>query len=189
MMRCGRTPCSGGSSKRASSETMRSGPSSLSSSSCALREGAARRSVRLMIALLRAIDGLVRLLDEARKPLRMPMIAPGLPALAVHALLHHGPLAVVGDEEAVQIKIEAVLHRGAVDLRDQPAGARQRRAVEANALAERGQLRRRPPRLVAASAADMQPKLVRKRPEPALQRADHAGGDAGRMPIHAHHGA
>ena len=67
----------------------------------------------------------------------MPVIAAGLPLVAVHALLHHRPLAVVGDEEAMQIEIETVLHRGAVDFGDQAAGARQRRAVEADAIAER----------------------------------------------------
>src|ERR1051326_1609852 len=36
-------------------------------------------------------------------------------ARAVHALLHHYPVAVVGDHKTVQIKIKTVLHRGAVD--------------------------------------------------------------------------
>jgi len=32
-------------------------------------------------------------------------------------------------------------------------------------------------------------KLAAERRQAALQRAEHAGGDAGRMPVHAHHGA
>ena len=50
------------------------------------------------------------------------MIAACLPALAVHALLHHRPVAVVGDDKAMQVEIEAVLHGGAVDLGDETAG-------------------------------------------------------------------
>ena len=90
------------------------------------------RSVRLTITPCCApFDRGVRRVDEACQALRQPVIAARLPALAVHALLHHHPVAVVGDDEAVQIEIEAVLHRGAVDLGDQPAGPGQRRAVEA----------------------------------------------------------
>ena len=89
------------------------------------------------------------------------MIAPRLPALAVHALLHDDPVAVVGDDEAVQVEVEAVLHRRAVDLGDQPARLRQRRAVEADALADRDQLVRRLARMLAAPAADMDAELAR----------------------------
>ena len=77
----------------------------------------------------------------------MPVIAARLPLVAVHALLHDGPLAVIGDEEAVQIEIEAILHGGAVDLGDQPAGPRQRRRLDADAIAE-GR------KLIAASGAN-----------------------------------
>ena len=52
------------------------------------------------------------------------MIAASLPLRAVHALLHHHPMAVVGDDEAVQVELKAILHRGAVDLGDQPARRR-----------------------------------------------------------------
>src|SRR5215207_11094640 len=41
----------------------------------------------------------------------------------------------------------------------------------------------------AATAADMQAKLAAERLQAALQRTQHAGGDAGGMPIHAHHRA
>ena len=91
------------------------------------------------------------------------MITPRLARLAVHPLLHHDPMAVVGDDEAVQIEIVAVLHRRAVDFGDEPAGARERRAVEADPLADRRQFVRRLARMLAAAAADMQAELARQR--------------------------
>ena len=129
------------------------------------------------LALGLALDRRMRRVNEARQPLGKPVITARLARVAVHPLLHHRPMAVVGDDEAVQIEIEAVLHRGAVDLGDQPAGARQRRAVEADPLADRRQLVRRLARMLAAAAADMQAEFARQRLEAALQRADDAGGD------------
>ena len=98
------------------------------------------------LALLLPLDRRVRLVDEALQAFRQPVIAARLPAIAVHALLHHDPVAVVGDDEAVQVEIEAVLHRGAVDLGDQPARSGQRRAVE------RRRARRSPPARPASAA-------------------------------------
>src|SRR3954468_13909262 len=43
--------------------------------------------------------------------------------------------------------------------------------------------------MLAAAAADMDAELVLQWLQAALQRADHAGGDAGGMPIHSHHRA
>src|SRR5207248_8642850 len=134
-------------------------------------------------ALARPIDRGVRLLDETLEPFRQPMIAAGLPALAVHPLLHDHPLAVIGDDEAVQVEIEAVLNGGAVDLGDEPAGLRQPRAVEADPLANRDQLVRGLPRMPAAAAADMDAQLAAERRQPALQRADDAGGDPRGVPV------
>ena len=119
----------------------------------------------------------------------MPVVAARLLLVAVHALLHDRPLAVVGDEEAVQIKVEAVLDGGAVDLGDEAAGARQLGAVEADAFAEQTQFVRRLARMLAAAAADVDAEFVRRGAQAALQGADDAGGDAGRMPVHAHDGA
>src|SRR5215217_9290333 len=90
----------------------------------------------------------------------MPVVTPGLPLVAVHALLHHRPFAVVGDEEAVQIEIETVLDRGAVDLGDEAAGADQWCAVEAEMIAEHPKLVRRLSRVLAAAAADMEAKFM-----------------------------
>src|SRR5712671_1282973 len=119
----------------------------------------------------------------------MPMIAPGLALAAVHALLHHRPLAVVGDEEAVQIQIETVLHRGAVDLRHQTAGADKSLTVKSEPLAQSLEFPGRSPGMLAASAADVNTNLVPKRRKAALQRADDAGGNPGGMPVHSHHRA
>src|SRR5215211_4239246 len=74
------------------------------------------------------------------------MVAARLLEGAVHALLHDHPSAVVGDDEAVQVKLEAVLHRGAVDLGDEAARIREGGAVEADPLARRFELLRGLPR-------------------------------------------
>ena len=116
----------------------------------------------------------------------MPVVAARLLLVAVHALLHHRPLAVVGHEEAVEVEIEAVLHGGAVDLGDQTACAGQRGAIETDTFAERLQFVRRLPRVLAPTAADVDAEFVGQRPQPALEGADDAGGDAGRMPVHPH---
>ena len=116
----------------------------------------------------------------------MPVIAPRLLLVAVHALLHHRPLAVVGHEEAVEVEIEAVLHGGAVDLGDQAACACQRGAVKTDAFAEGLQFIRCLSRVLASTAANVDAEFVRQRPQPALEGADDAGGDAGRMPVHPH---
>jgi hypothetical protein len=52
------------------------------------------------------------------------VIAARLPPVAVHALLDDDPVSIVGDDEAVHVKIEPVLDGGAVDLGDKPAGRR-----------------------------------------------------------------
>ena len=75
------------------------------------------------LTLRRPIDRTVGFVDKAAQVLGMPMIATGLSFVAVHALLHHRPFAVIGDEKTVQIEFKAVLHGRAVDLGDQPAGA------------------------------------------------------------------
>ena len=71
------------------------------------------------------------------------MIAACLPAFAVHALLHHGPVAVIGDDKTVQVEIEAVLHGGAVDLGHEAAGLRELAAVEAHVIPDRDEFARR----------------------------------------------
>ena len=141
------------------------------------------------IALIEPFDRRMRLLDEARQSLRQPMVAPRLLLIAVHPLLHHDPSPLVGDDEAVQVKIEAILNGGAVDLGDEPARLRQRRAVKPDPVADRDQLVRRPPRMLAAPAADMDSEFAGERREAPFQRAYDARRNARRMPVHAHDGA
>jgi hypothetical protein len=64
------------------------------------------------------------------------MIAPCLARFIVHALLDHDPFAVVGDDEAVEIKIEPILDGGAIDLCHEAARGRECRAVYSAATAE-----------------------------------------------------
>src|SRR5438067_8187104 len=129
----------------------------------------------------------MRLLHETAHSFGEPVIPPRLPTPGVHALLHDRPRAVVRDDEAVQVEIEAVLEERAVHLGDEPAGARQRIAVHAGALAELHKLHRRPARVTPAAAADGQADFALASGEPALERAEHAGGDSARVPVHSHH--
>ena len=114
------------------------------------------------LALAGPLDCRVRLSTKLCQPLRKPVIAPRLAAVAVHALLDDDPFAVVGDDEAVQIEVEPILHRRAVDLGDEPACLGQRRAVEADLLTDGDEFLRRLPRMVAASAADVNAELARQ---------------------------
>src|ERR1700722_6615362 len=106
-----------------------------------------------------AIDRLVRLLDETLQAFGQPMIAASRAARVIHALLDDGPMAIIGDDEAVQIEVKTILHGGAVDLRHQPADIGERGAVDPDPLANRGEFKRRPSRPFAAPAADMDSEL------------------------------
>jgi hypothetical protein len=89
----------------------------------------------------------------------------------------------------VQVDGEAVLHRGAVDLGREPAGARQRLAVEPGALADGDELGGRASRGGAAAAADVDAELPLDGSQAAPQRAEGAGGDPRGVPVHAQHAA
>ena len=119
----------------------------------------------------------MRLVDEAFQVLGMPMVAARLFLVAVHALLHDRPVAIVGHEESVEVEIEAVLDGGAVDFGDQTACAGEPGAVETHAFAQQVQFVRRLPRMLSPPAADMDAEFVRKRSQPALEGTDNAGGD------------
>src|SRR5258708_39266134 len=119
----------------------------------------------------------------------MPVIPARLFLVAVHAQLHDCPLAVVGYEKSVKIKIEAVLDCGAVDIRDETAGACQFGAVETNTLAEKTKFVGRLSGVLTAAAAYVDAEFVRDGSQAALEGSDYAGGDAGRMPVHSHDGA
>jgi hypothetical protein len=77
------------------------------------------------LALTGSVDCAVRLVDEALQAFGVPVVASGLAFVAIHALLNDSPLAVIGDEEAMEIEFEAVLDGGAVDLGHQPTGTRE----------------------------------------------------------------
>ena len=114
------------------------------------------------------------------------MITACLFALATHSLLNDDPAAFIGDDEAVQIKIKAVLHGGAVNLGDEAAHGGEFVAIKADAISDRHKLPRRAARVIAAPAADMQTEFGAERTQSALERAQHAGGDARGMPVHSH---
>jgi hypothetical protein len=65
------------------------------------------------------------------------VIAPGLAAVAVHALLDHDPVSVIGDDEAMEIKVKPILDRRAVDLGDKLARPGKRCAVETGPIPDR----------------------------------------------------
>src|ERR1700677_4044187 len=115
------------------------------------------------------------------------MVAPSRAARVVHALLDDGPFALVGDDEAMQIEVETVLHGGAVDLRHEPADVGERGAVDAHPLADRREFKRRLSRLFAAAAADMDSEFAREGLEAALHGGDYARGGARGGATHAPH--
>src|SRR6185312_12896765 len=100
----------------------------------------------------------------------VPVIAPRLALVAVHALLHDRPFAVVGDEEAVEIEVEAVLYAGAVDLGDKAAGADQTGGIKALTFAEPAEFVRGLARVLPAAAADMQAEFALQWLQAPLQR-------------------
>jgi hypothetical protein len=129
-------------------------------------------------ALLHAIDCRVRLIDEVLQALGKPIIASCPTAIAVHALLYHDPIPGISNDEAVQVKIEAILYRGTVNFGDQATRSGHCLAVEPHAMANRHQLVRRLPRILAPPAADMDAEFHGQRCQAALQRSDDGGGDA-----------
>src|SRR2546423_1556827 len=109
----------------------------------------------------------------------MPVVAPCLALITVHALLYDRPFALVRHEETVQVEIEAVLHRGAVDLCHQPTRPDQRLAIEPESFAKHLEFFGRAPGMFAASTADVNAKFALQRREPPFQRADDTGGNSG----------
>src|SRR5690242_3506747 len=119
----------------------------------------------------------------------MPMVPARLAPAAVHALLDDGPMAVVRHDEAMQVKLKAVLHCGAVDFRNEAARTGERLRVDADTVAECSEFRRGLARVPAAATAYVDTDLALERRQAALQRADDARRDARGMPVHSHNGA
>src|SRR5262245_3065308 len=108
---------------------------------------ACRASIRQIddFALGGTVDGAVRLRDETCDGARVPVIAPRLPLSAIHTLLYDGPPTLAGHKEPVQIELKAVLHRGAIDLGNEPAGLDQGLRIDAEAIPEHGEFFGGPP--------------------------------------------
>jgi len=115
------------------------------------------------------------------------MVAPGLPLVAIHALLNYGPLAIVSYKETMEVKVEAVLDGRTVHLGHQAACPRQCLCVKAHAVADLGEFLGRSARMPATAAANMDTKFGCEWRETSFERTYHAGRDPGRMPVHSHH--
>ena len=70
-----------------------------------------------------AVNRAVRLVDEAGQTIRVPMVTTGPSLVAIHALLHHRPVAIICHEKTVQIEMKASCTTRAFDLRHQAADA------------------------------------------------------------------
>jgi hypothetical protein len=117
------------------------------------------------------------------------VIAPGLLGIAVHALLDNGPLAIIGDDEAVQVEAEPVLDGRAVDLGHEPACFCESGSVNPYAVTDGDQLLGGLAGILAAPAANMNSEFVSKRRQTALEGADDARRDPGGVPVHSHDSA
>ena len=140
-------------------------------------------------ALIGAVDRAVGFLDETGDGFRKPVIASRLPALFVHSLLDHGPMAFIRDDEPMQIKVETILDRGTVHLGHQAARVCERGAVETHPLACCDELVRGLSRIFPTSTTDMDAELSLERTQPTLQRTDDTRRDTGGVPVHSHHSA
>src|ERR671924_2145728 len=69
--------------------------------------------------------------DEIAYRRGVPVVTARHSAPVVQTLLHDGPLAVRGHDEAMEVNLESVGDRVVVDPRREPAGANQRFAIEA----------------------------------------------------------
>ena len=153
---------------------------------CAL---AARESTRLrMVPCGRADDCRVRIRGEVADLGRVPVISARQMIDGVHALLHDRPFAGAADDESVQIELKAVGDGVVVDLRRQPTGARQRFAIKSCAGGEAAKFLGRAARVPTATSADVTaPSREKRGLRPRFNAPMHRRGDAGGVPIHAHH--
>jgi hypothetical protein len=102
------------------------------------------------LTLSHTLNGRMGILDKTFQAFRKPVVAASLLAVAIHPLLDDNPLAIVGHNETVQIKIKAILHSGAVDFGDEPARICERRPIKAPTLPDCDELPRRLPRTSSA---------------------------------------
>src|SRR4051812_2674790 len=123
-------------------------------------------------ALMLADDGLMRRRSKVAHGGRMPVVAPRHGCGRIHALLHNGPIAVARDDEAVQIKLEAIGHRVVVYASGESTGASESVAVQTDAPGDVAQLVRRLAGVATASTTHPDAQLVRAWVQAALQRSE-----------------
>src|SRR5438477_8075525 len=70
-------------------------------------------------------DCSVRIRREIANRCGVPMIPASKPALAIHSLLHDGPLACSAHEKSMQVQLKTVSNGIVVDSGGQPAGTHQ----------------------------------------------------------------
>ena len=93
--------------------------------------------------------------DKAAHAFREPVISAGLLEITIQSLLNDSPMTLVGDDKAVQIQLEPVLHGGTVHFCHQSAGCGELGSIEPLSLSDLDQLVRGLSGILAASAADM----------------------------------
>ncbi len=132
----------------------------------------------------------MRLADEVVDRLAEPVVPPGPPGPAVHALLDDAPRPVGGEEEVVVVDLVAVLHGGGVD-----PGAHPGRADEALApgdgqpLGAVGDLPGRPAARRPLAAGHDEAQVVAVPARGLLHGAPGDGGQARAVPVEAQHAA
>src|SRR5262245_63902531 len=105
------------------------------------------------------------------------MITTSLLAFAVHALLNHNPVPIIGDYETMQVKVKTVLHSSTVNFGNKPARFCERTAIKAHTIANGDQLARRLACVAAATTANVENELSLQRTEATFERSDAARRD------------
>src|SRR6185436_3978021 len=111
--------------------------------------------------LVFAHDSRVRFGYEIANRRRVPMIAASQTAAIVQTLLHDGPLALRGYDEAVKIDLKSVGDGIVVDARGQAAGANEPVGIEPSAPCNHAQLGRSVSRVSAPATADVDSEFIR----------------------------
>ena len=95
------------------------------------------------VPLTQSFNSGMGVIHETFQPFREPVVAPRLLRIDAHTLLHDGPFTGIGHDEAMKIKIEAILHRRAIDLGNQSARLRESGPIEPYPVADGHELVRR----------------------------------------------
>ncbi len=138
-------------------------------------------------ALRLADNGGVWLASEIANAGRVPVIAASEARGGIHALLDHSPLARTGDDEGMEIELEAVRDGVVIDARSQAAGASQILSVEASGIAEREKFDGSFCGVLAATAAKGETEFGGARIQATFEGTENGSSDSRRVPIHAHY--